>query len=99
MNEPPSDVSSIRCASAARLTTDVRVRQALCGKRAVETLDNYEREHYFDLVAFMETSPEAVLYCAQLRATGGGVGCDRNGNLVKGLPGGCVRILQAGPVK
>lgn len=76
------------------MSADVRVQQALCGERAIETLDLDEAETYFDLITYMGASPQAILYFERMRKNGGGVGCDAAGNLVKGLPGGEVVIIR-----
>jgi hypothetical protein len=79
---------------AEELTDDERVRAALVNELPVEALSEIEEELFYDVVPFMGPSPEAVEFYRQMRRRGGGVGCDKHGRLVRGLPGGHLRALR-----
>jgi hypothetical protein len=67
-----------------------RVRAALTGEFSVDDLADAEQEAFFDLLDehFDRPSPAAEQFFAARRTTGGGVGRDEQGRLVRALPGG-----------
>lgn len=79
---------------AEDLTDDVRVQAALVNELPVESLSEIEQEVFYDVFPFMGPSPESVAFYRLMRRRGGGVGYDKRGRLVRGLPGGRVEVLS-----
>lgn len=80
--------------SAPGFTID-RIKAALEGRFSVDDLTEEEQEAYFDLLGdhFDRPSPTAEAFFKARREKGGGVGRDREGRLVRALPGGGSEVI------